>query len=98
GTWPRYRKEGRATRSKAEKTVTALQILIDILLGYAPLNAALSGRVYPVTAPQKPTLPYIAVNRFWQDEGETLTGPDGMLDARLSVAVVASTAGDADLL
>jgi len=78
--------------------MTALQIIIDILLAYAPLNAAIGGRVYPVSAPQKATLPYIVVNRVSEDEGEILSGASGILEARMSVSVVASSAGDADLI
>jgi uncharacterized protein DUF3168 len=73
--------------------VTAELVAATRILSIAAVVAAVGDRVYVQKVPQKPTLPYIRVQRISGVRDQQLKGPDGLTISRVQVDAVGTDAG-----
>jgi hypothetical protein len=74
------------------------QALRDLIVANVTINALVSGRVYPVTAPQKPTFPLIVFNRISTERQFTHQGNAHLAAARFQFTAFATTPTQAKTL
>ncbi len=78
--------------------MSATAIAVRLLLADEDLNLAVSGRVYPVTAPQAKTLPYVVASLVYEAQDRVLQGQRDGYSSRVSVHCVADKPEAADRL
>lgn len=69
-----------------------------LLKNAAAVSALVGARIYPLTAPQKPTYPLITYQRISGPRWTTLDGPTGIAQPRIQVDAYATTYAGAKAL
>lgn len=78
--------------------MSATLIALKLLLSDDTVSDLVSDRIYPVTAPQGASLPYIVVSMAFEDQDIHLDGARDGFDSRISVACHADSVAAADAL
>jgi hypothetical protein len=78
--------------------MSIMDLTARLLKRHGAIAANVATRVYPVSAPQQARLPYLLIDLITEAGTYTLAGAARWYEARVSVAVIAEKAIDADAL